>query len=368
MKCARRPPRGRTSSAAWRDLIAFALAAILLSACTSTVQFPLDPEGQQELGDDVEVIVLDATTIVPFTTAQPDYARPSMPSDGAWIYRVGTGDILSIIVFDHPELTLPAGPQRSAEESGFQVANDGTFTYPYIGRVVARGRTVDDIRSEIASRLAEFIPDPQVDVRVAAYNSQFVTVSGEVRGPSRLPITTVPLTLAEALNSAGGPSENADLRRVKVQRGGRTYTVDIRGFLEAGIAGNNPLLRHGDVIFVPRRPTQEAYILGEVSRPDVVDLSLEPVTLTQALARKGGLRVPEANARGVLVFREHEDKMRVFQLDTTRPDGLLLGTKFILEPGDVVYVLRSPLQKWNDVIAGLLPSVQGVNAVRDLEN
>jgi polysaccharide biosynthesis/export protein len=52
----------------------------------------------------------------------------------------------------------------------------------------------------------------------------------------------------------------------------------------------------------------------------------------------------------------------VFQLDTSNPAGLLLGTRFVLEPSDVVYILRSPLQRWNDTISRLLPSVQALQA------
>jgi polysaccharide export outer membrane protein len=45
-----------------------------------------------------------------------------------------------------------------------------------------------------------------------------------------------------------------------------------------------------------------------------------------------------------------------------------LGTQFVLEPRDVVYITRSPLQRWNDTISGLLPSVQGVAAVDAVGN
>lgn len=343
------------------------LSVLALAGCTEGyVDFPVTRDSQQGLPANVEIVRLDETNIDSFTRP----ARPSqvtaLPQAGVWNYRVGVGDILNIIVFDHPELTLPAGPGRSAEDSGFRVQADGSFFYPFVGQVAAQGRAPEDIREDLRERLAEFIPAPQVEVRVAAFHSQSVVVTGEVRAPNKQPLTTVPLSLIEAVNAAGGLTEAADTRHVTVQRGAGRYEVDLRGFLADGIVRNNPLLRPGDVVNVPRRMTEEAYLLGQIEHPAAVDLSLEPVTLTQAVTRQGGLDELRADARGVFVFRASGGRMRVFQLDTTSPAGLLMGTRFVLQPQDVVYVTRSPLQRWNDTISRLLPSVQAVDEFDDI--
>lgn len=339
-------------------------AAFGLAGCTDGyLRFPVSPADQRAIEDQVEIIHLDGTNIGSFSHPARGYTATQLPSGRSWNYLVGTGDVLSVIVFDHPELTLPEGANRTSAESGFRVQSDGTINYPFVGAVSARGRPPEQIRDDLTQRLSTFIPDPQIDVRVAAFNSQGVVVSGEVESPNRQPLTTVPLTLIEAINAAGGASDTADLREVTVQRNGRVYQVDVQGFLRAGIVQNNPVLRNGDVVSVPRRRAEEAYLLGEVSRPNVIDLSLESVTLTQAVTRLGGLSALRADMRGVFVFRMTEARPRVFQLDTSSPTGLLLGTRFVLEPGDVVYIVRSPLQRWNDTITRLLPSVQALGAV-----
>lgn len=340
---------------------------LFLSACADGfTTFPVTEQQQIDLDPDVDVVRLSSKNIRGFAQPTRPTSRTSLPNNTNWEYRIGVGDILGIIVYDHPELNMPAGADKSAIDNGFRIQSDGTFFYPHIGQVHARGRSVEDVRNELSQKLKAIIPEPQVVARVAEFNSQNVVVGGAVNASNRQTLNAVALTLLQAINAAGGYTQEADISRISLQRAGRKYIVDLNGFLKSNYARNNPVLRAGDIVNVPERRTQEAYILGEVAEPNIVDLSVEPVSLTQALTYRGGLNQIRADARGVFVFRNVAGKTTVYQLETSSPAGWLLGTNFTLRAGDVVYVTRSPLMQWNDTISNILPTVLATKAIDDI--
>ncbi len=351
-----------------------ALPVVLaLSACDgSQTSFPVDPEAingaAQALGTDVTVVQLTAETISQYGGAQRNGGgRTTLPNATGWTYLVGRGDILDVVVWSHPELTMPAGQDRTPQESGLRVQADGTFFYPYVGQVPAEGQTPEAIRETLTQKLAEFIPDPQIEVKVVGYNSQAVSVTGEVLKPSRLPLSTQPLTLLDAVDAAGGLSEEADATRVTIRRNGQVYAVDLQSFLSDGVGANNPIVRHGDVINIPKLQRQEAYLLGQIVNPSTIDLTTESLTLTQAVTRVGGLKESDADARGVFVFRRGEgNAITVHQLDASNPVAYLIGAQFYLQPQDVVYVTTAPVSRWNKLISGILPSVTTVALLDEL--
>ena len=283
-------------------------------------------------------------------------------SPSTYEYRIENGDVLSIVVWDHPELTAPFGSFNNAEEQGNVVREDGTIYYPFVGSVQAAGRTALEIRDELALRLAKFIESPQLDVRVAAYRSQRFFVAGAVLQPGTFPVTDVPLTLVDAINLAGGLDGEADLFDVRLTRGDVSTVVPLYEILFEGDLSKNYRMQHGDVIHVAPNERRQVFVLGEVVQPQSLPVTNRPLSLTQALATVGGIQESRADGRGVYVIRgtDSPEKVDVYQLDISQAWALALGDQFILKPRDVVYVTAAPITRWNRWVSNVLPSLQGL--------
>ena len=280
----------------------------------------------------------------------------------AYQYRMGVGDVLSIIVWDHPELTAPFGSFNNAREQGNVVRDDGTIYYPFVGSVMAAGRTVAELRAELAEKLASYIESPQLEVRIADYRSQRFFMAGSVEQPGTFPITDVPITLVEAINLAGGLTDNADVFDVRLTRGEATTVAPLYNILYEGDLTANVRLQHGDVVHVAPNELRQVFVLGEVIKPQTLPMTNRPLSLTQALSNAGGIQEARADGRGVYVIRqsEYDDVIDVFQLDASEAWALALGDQFMLQQRDVVYVTAAPITRWNRWVSNVLPSLQGL--------
>ncbi|MEQ5297798.1 polysaccharide export protein Wza [Providencia rettgeri] len=363
--------------------------SILLTGCTVTPGAYVSTSGKNvvDTGDRDITKLVDIYPISPkllddMYTA-PTIAKPNTQLEKQltnYEYRVGAGDVLTITVWDHPELTIPAGSYRSAQDSGNWVHSDGTIYYPYIGKVKVIGKTVTEIRTLISNRLATYIESPQVDVSIAAFRSQKMYVSGEVAKPGTLPITNVPLTILEAFNNAGGLTEKADWDNVVLTRNGKEIKVSLQDLVQYGDLTQNYLMLPGDVLYVPRNDSQKVFVMGEVGQPTTLTIDRAGMSITEALSKASGLNQTTANATGVFVIRPiknqpAEDKeleallpkkmAAVYQLDLSDATSLVMGTEFKLQPYDLVYVTAAPVVRWNRLITQLLPTIASYNQLTE---
>ena len=134
------------------------------------------------------------------------------------------------------------------------VLPDGKITFPLIGEVMAGGWTVAQLKKEIETRLARFVPDPVLSVGVRQMNSLMIYVVGKVNKPGMFVLNTNTDVL-QALAMAGGLNSFAKRGQIKVFRkhGGKTqiFDFDYDDVTDGKKLEQNIQLVRGDVIVVP---------------------------------------------------------------------------------------------------------------------
>lgn len=273
-------------------------------------------------------------------------------------YLIGIGDVLMVTVWDHPELTIPAGSFRDAEEAGQQVGENGYLFYPYVGMVKAAGMTIATLRNELTEKLSTYIQDPQLDVRVVAFRSKRAYVVGEVQNPGIRPIVDIPMTIADAISLSGGLTPDAYKSGVNVSRDGTVYEIDLKALYDYADGSQNMVLQHGDIVNVLDRSQQKVFVMGEVRQPGSVEIINGHLNLSAALGEVGGVSQTSANPSGIYVVRGSSgDEPQIFHLDAQYATSMLLAERFALEAQDVVFVDAAGVSQWNRVISQLLPTI-----------
>jgi len=352
---------------------AFAVAVCLVIAgCTPPIHFhDAQKAGDEQAAPPTEMIT--EKLIAAERTEHREQANQNLDKlleSNPAPYMIGSGDVLSIVVWDHPELAggmaasptadpastaLNANPGANAGTPGFAVDHLGRIQFPLAGLLKVEGLTEEQARALLTSKLAKYLANPNVTLRVQAYRSKRVYLDGEVKQPGLQAINDIPMTLVEALNRAGGLLPTADQSRILLERGEQRYRINLRELVQKNINPGLVMLAPGDVVRVPSRDESKVFVSGEVITPKALTMHDGRLTLNEALGESGGISPLSGDARQVYVVRKTPERTRVFQLDARVAGSLAMAEAFELQPKDIVYVAATPMANWNRNLSLLIP-------------
>jgi len=179
-------------------------------------------------------------------TADVSASTASYASTGD--YRIGPGDMLSVVVWHNPDLTnqVPVRP-------------DGRISIPLVGDVVAAGKTPMNLADELKEKLKPYIKDPLVTVTPTQFVGPFarqIRVIGEAVQPRAIPFSSN-MTILDVMIAAGGLTRYADGDRaviVRVENGKqKTYHVHLDSLIRDGDVSQNVAVEPGDILIIPQR-------------------------------------------------------------------------------------------------------------------
>ncbi|MBC7697472.1 MAG: SLBB domain-containing protein [Bacteroidia bacterium] len=247
-------------------------------------------------------------------------------------YILGAGDLVRINVYGSPDMQTEA-----------RLSAAGTITFPLIGEVKLGGSSPKTSENKIAQLLEQggFVKKAQVNLVVLQYQSQFVSVLGDVYKPGKYSLDR-PSTLSDLLALAGGITPNGSdmVTLIRTESGKTTrQDFDLRNLITKADAASNPQVSGDDIIYVNAR---EVSVLGQVNRPGKYSVVSGVRTVLDFLSQAGG--VSSSGADKIVVITQRNGKTEKHEIDV---DQLYrkgdTSENFDMTDGDSIYVPRMPV-------------------------
>ncbi len=251
-------------------------------------------------------------------------------------YVLGPGDLLGITLRE-VELTTELVAVRP----------DSNISFNLVENTRAGGLTLRELDKALTREVALFLKEPKIDIQIAEYNSKKVSLLGAVQsipmaeqqtGQGQYPLKGKSRVL-DMILMAGGTTQDAQLNKVQLNRGGRSYTLNLQRSLSTGDQSHNVILQGDDIIVVPgaSQLNKKVIVLGQVRSPDVY-LFPEDASLMDAISKAQGV-LPTALTEDIRVIRNTSEGPKMFSVDFNRiTTDLDLRQNIPLNNNDIVFV------------------------------
>ncbi|MBR0797171.1 polysaccharide export protein [Bradyrhizobium jicamae] len=275
--------------------------------------------------------------------------------------KFGIGDVVAVSIFEAAAggLFIPAEagvrPGNFVALPNQNVDSAGFITVPYAGAIKAAGRTPSEIQSDIVKAIGNRAIEPQVVVSLITQNTSLISVLGEVNAPTRLTANAAGERIMDVISRAGGIKGQGWETWVTLERNGKRATVPFGALVYS--PANNVWVHPGDTIYVYREP-QIFLAFGASGSQGQFPFDMWKISLTQAMAKAGGLLDAQAEPSGVYVYRREPRELAerlgvdcskyvgptvpiVYNADFRDPAAYFLASKFDMRDKDVVFAANA---------------------------
>ncbi len=250
-------------------------------------------------------------------------------------YIVGLGDVLEINVLGHSNLAIKA-----------PVTSDGFISFPYIGRVAVKDKSLSDIEKEISKKLASgYIKYPVVTVSLSTFEVLKYFVYGVIKNPGRYVLENN-TTVLKAISAAGGITPDGlfgDVKLRRMKKGSKAYQeikLDLKNTAQSALNGDMPI-EDEDILIIERN--KEFFIYGEVGHPGKYVLE-DNMTILRAIAAAGGLgKYGSLDRVKILRTIPGKNEYQNLKVDMKGAVSGQPGKDISIESGDIVLALESIL-------------------------
>ena len=285
---------------------------------------------------------------------------------GASETLIGVGDFVTVTIWEAGTGGLFSGAVNAlgvgttnAVIPEQQVSARGTITIPYAGSIVVKGRTADEVKAAIEAQLAGKAIEPQVLVSVTRNLANAVTLTGDLTGGGRIPLSNRGTRILDVLSGATTSAPASEMF-VQLTRGSRSARVPLQVVQDD--PAQNVYLRSDDVVTVTREP-QTFTAFGATTANAQIPFDARGISLAEAIAKAGGIQDFRADPAGVFILRyEPADFVRqiapssqlaasstsvpvIYRFNLRDPAGLFLARSFSVKNKDMVYIANANLNE-----------------------
>lgn len=361
----------------YKSLVTILAISISFSGCaiTSGLQtYDLPEQGtfKTDQGAEISVVQLNQNNI-PKTNSTVQFSSNNLISlfnNQQNIYRLSSGDVLSIQLWAYPEITPPI-QDKSNSSVGYPIDMEGYIQLPLVGRIHVSGKTLAETNRYLHNQFAKYLKHPDVVVRVLSYEGRRYFVNGQVMRSGQYTLNDQPISLYTALSQAGGvDTKTGDTSNIQLIRHGQTYKLNTIQLEKQGLSLHQLLIQPNDTIFVNTKQDQKLYVMGESNKSQALVLRDQGMTLSDVLGESEGINPYSASAARIYVMRTdlNTKQSTIYQLNLNSIGNFALANQFAMQKNDIVYIDATGLTRWQRVIGQIVPFASAIYSFQLLGN